>query len=224
MSNIHVSQLNAGMDLGPAHKNIALNHLVARSMGRVMAEDDINPERPSFSPGGDEDDNPSAWYRARKAERRAITPVPTPEPTPEPITPVHRSETPVPESPIVEEPGARRRRMNPLWVVGTDGIKRARLDLHESISSVAPLIAAPLIGRTKPGSQKHRNRPADQASSRNRPLPDWAYSIGKLLIIVDANHGNCRCHMHSMNYSFSGGFHMALESRFQLKRLLNAAV
>jgi hypothetical protein len=122
-SQIAVRQLDRGMDLGPAHKNIALNHLVARG---IPMPEDISDR---ILVAGDEDDNPSAWYRARKAERRAITPVPTPEPTPEPITPV-------PESPIVEEPGARRRRMNPLWVVGTDGITYSSASSPERLEEI----------------------------------------------------------------------------------------
>lgn len=117
MSKLHVSQLDRGMDLGPAHKNIAINHLVARSMGRVMAEDDIDPERPSFSPGGPEDDSPTTWHRARK-EARAMTPAPD---SPEPI---------------VEEPVARRRRLNPLWVPGTDGITYSTASSPERLEEI----------------------------------------------------------------------------------------
>jgi hypothetical protein len=65
MSNTHVRQLDRGMDLGPAHKNIALNHLVARG-SRIP--DGPNPAFERLVPG-DEDDNPTACVKAIKAAR-----------------------------------------------------------------------------------------------------------------------------------------------------------
>ena len=65
MSNTHVRQLDAGMDLGPAHKNIALNHLVARGS---HIPDEPNPAFERLVPG-DEDDNPTACVKAIKAAR-----------------------------------------------------------------------------------------------------------------------------------------------------------
>jgi hypothetical protein len=65
MSNTHIKQLDRGMDLGPAHKNIAINHLVMR--GSPMPEDKTD----RILVQGDENDNPSSWSRAHRAVGRA---------------------------------------------------------------------------------------------------------------------------------------------------------
>jgi hypothetical protein len=89
------------MDMGPAHKNIAINHIVARG-SRIP--DSPNPAF-KHSVYGDENDNPSACVRALKAAR----PI-----TPEPITPVPVTTAATPEPEATPTP-APQRLMLPLY-------------------------------------------------------------------------------------------------------------